>query len=148
MTTYRIKLTFAAPEIENFLGRNTLRMTVVASDAENLPNEIFLHQKTVVNAALDEAQDEFVSICSPYDLSDYPVNEPNPTQSPQFFRKSTIDILLPGIGYYSEVKEEIESQVTLLLHLLEQLEDLSVVDEVWIPDAPAADSSSSDSSSL
>jgi len=144
--TYRIKLTFQSPDITEFLGRNTLRMVVTASDAEDLPNEIFLHQKTVVNMALAETQDEFVAICSPYDLSDYPADTPTPTQSPQFFRKATIDILLPGIGYFQDVKNEIEAQVRHLLTLLPQLDNLEVTDEVWIPTAPVE--SSSESSSL
>ena len=134
--TRRIKLTFNEPEIEKYLGRNTLRLNVVASDAEDMPAAIFLHQKTLVDQTDSDQQDEFVAICSPYDLSDYPVDEPDSEQFPAFFRKTEIDILLPGVGLFVETKDEIEAQVRHLVHLLDQLETLADVEEVWIPEAP------------
>jgi hypothetical protein len=125
------------------MGRNTLRLTATASEAESMPNEIFLHQQTLVNPITAAVQDEFIAICSPYDLSDYPANAPAAEQEPAFFRKATLDILLPGNAMWGEVRDEIEEQVRVLVALLDRLENLPVIDEVWIPDAPIDSSSSS-----
>jgi hypothetical protein len=134
----RIKLTFQSPEVAKFLGRNTLRLRVTASDGEEMPDEVFLHQRTLVDADTDEWQDEFVAICSPYDLSDYPVDEPTTGQFPTYFRKATADIYLPGISVFSEVKEDIEAQIRFLVQLLNKLEELDTVEEIWIPDEPSS----------
>lgn len=143
--TRRIKLLFTGPTLTNVPGRNTLRLTATASEAEDMPNEIFLHQKTLVDPGTDTTQDEFIAICSPYDLSDYPANEPDAEQEPAFFRKATLDILLPGNTLWGEVRDEIEAQVRVLVSLLDRLASLPETDEVWIPDAPADSSSSSSS---
>jgi len=134
----RIKLTFQSPEVAKFLGRNTLRLRVTASNGEEMPDEVFLHQRTLVDTDTDEWQDEFVAICSPYDLSDYPVDEPTTEQFPAYFRKATADIYLPGISVFSEVKEDIEAQIRFLVQLLDKLEELDTVEEIWIPDEPSS----------
>jgi len=133
-TTYRIKLTPSSPEIVKFKGRDTFRLQVVASDGENLPNEIFGHQRTLIDANTSTTADEFCFICSPYDLSIYPANAPAAEQSPAFFRKDTIDILLPGVEKYEEVWGSIQTQVCALITLLESLDDLNTGTAVWCPD--------------
>jgi hypothetical protein len=138
---YRIKLTPATPSIVKFEGRDSFRIQITASDAENLPNEIFGHQRTLVDPDTSTTQDEFAFVCSPYDLSIYPANEPDPEQFPQYFRKATIDILVPGVEMAQEVITEVQEQVCHLITLLEKLDELEAGTPVWCPDAP--DSSSS-----
>ena len=142
-TTYRIKLTPSAPTPIKFEGRNVFRIQIVASDAENMPNEIFGHQQTLVDPDTLEKQDEFCFICSPFDLSTYPANEPAPTQTPAFFRKDTIDILLPGVEIADEVIAEVNDQVAHLLVTLEKLDVLNEGAATWHPSAPVESSESS-----
>ena len=75
------------------------RLRIVASDAVDMPAAIFLHQKTLVDPYQSggTVQDEFVCICSPFDLTIYPENEPATGQFPAFFRKSVVDIILPSM---------------------------------------------------
>ena len=138
---YRIKLTPSTPSIVKFKGRDTFRVQIVASDGENVPNEIFGHQRTLVDPLTSEYQDEFCFVCSPYDLSIYPANEPDPEQFPQFFRKDTIDILVPGIEIAQEVITEVQEQVCHLITLMEKLDELEAAAPVWCP-SPPEDSSS------
>lgn len=145
--TYRVKLTPSAPETVRFLGRNTLRMRIVASDAENMPNEIFLHQRIPVDLSAGETQDEFLAICSPFDLSAYPVGDPADGQSPAFFRKAEIDVLLPGIDTSNAFLAEVVAQVSHLTELLQGLDRLETGQSVWCPSAPDEEDSSSSSSS-
>lgn len=139
--TYRIKLTPYTPSIVKLDGRDTFRVRIVASDGEGMPNEIFGHQRTLVNPDTLEYQDEFVFVCSAYDLSIYPAEEPSESQSPAFFRKDTIDILVPGVEMAAEVIAEVQAQVCHLVVLLEKLDELEALPPVWCPSPP--DSSSS-----
>lgn len=138
---YRIKLTPFTPELIKFLGRDTFRVKVVASDGEGLPNEVFLHQKTLVDPNTNSQQDEFVAVCSPYDLSIYPANTPAVDQSPAFFRKDTIDILVPGTEMAQDVINAVLEQVCHLITLLEKLDELEALAPVWCPSPPESSSS-------
>ena len=143
---YNIKLTPSTPDIMRFKGRDTFRLVVVASDAVNMPNEIFGHQRKLVDPDTNELQDEFCFVCSPYDLSAYPANAPDPLQSPQFYRLDTLDILLPSVTTYDEVWTSIQNQVAVLISTMKSLDRLNVNTPVWIPEEPASSSSSSSSS--
>lgn len=129
---YRIKLTPATPSVVKFKGRDTFRVQIVASDADNMPNEIFGHQRTLVDPHTNTYQDEFCFVCSPFDLSTYPANEPDSEQSPQFFRKDTIDILVPGIEMAEQVIEEVTAQVQQLVRLLVSLCEVTDREPVWV----------------
>lgn len=133
---YRIKLTPYTPEIVRFKGRDTFRVRIVASDATDMPNEIFLHQKTLVNPNDGSTQDEFVAVCSPYDLSIYPANTPAAEQSPAFFRKSEIDILVPGVEISSDVITSVMEQVSHLISVMNSLDEMEAQTPVWYPSAP------------
>jgi hypothetical protein len=142
MALYSIDLSFQSPEPIAFQGREVFRLVCLASNAVNMPTEIFGHQKTLVDPATGAQQDEFSFICSPYELSIYPAGEPNPTQSPAYFRKAEIDILLPTVRMFEDTKAEINSQVQRLLTLLSSLDNL-VLDETVTLSAGTDSSSSS-----
>lgn len=144
---YAITLTFQTPEPVTFRGREVFRLVCTASGGTNMPNEIFGHQKALVDPTTGLQQDEFSFICSPYELSIFPANEPSVSQSPAFFRKAEIDILLPTVTMYTDTKAEITSQVDRLLTLLEALDTLQVEDVVTLS-AGTADSTSSSSESM
>lgn len=136
---HRIKLVFSTPSIVRYRNDETLRLAVTASNGTDMPDEIFLHQKSLVDVNTDLECDEFVAICSPYDLSIYPANEPDEDQIPPFFRKATLDILLPGVGTLVDVQADIEKQVCRLISLLDDLDTVSEVTEVWCPNEPSSD---------
>lgn len=143
--TYRIKLTTQSPEVTKFKFRDVFRIRIIASDSEDMPSEIFLYQKTLVNPQTGEDTDEFIAICSPFDLSIYPANEPNPTQDPPFFRKDTIDVLLPSVETVDTFVTSVQEQVCHLISLLKKLDDISTTSVIWCPEAPDESSSSSNS---
>lgn len=131
--SYHIKLTPYTPDVVRFKGRDTFRVKIVASDGHNMPNEIFGHKRTLVDSVTNTQQDEFCFVCSPYDLTIYPANEPDPEQSPQFFRKDTIDILVPGVEMAEEVILEVQAQVNALISLLKALDRLNAADVIYCP---------------
>jgi hypothetical protein len=133
---YRIKLTAATPVVAKFKGRDTFRVVITASDAEEMPNEIFLHQRTLVDPYDNTQADEFCAVTSPFDLSTYPANEPSATQSPAFFRKAVIDIFTPGVEVAEDVISEVEEQVAHLITVLTALCETTDRTAVWYPSAP------------
>lgn len=137
---YRIKLTPSEPVRVILEGRDAFRVRIVASDGENMPNEIFLFQRTLVDALTERECDEFMCVCSAFDISIYPANEPSTTQSPAFFRKDTIDILLPSVTLVDEVIEAVEAQVGVLVQVLGQLDNLNEQEATWIPSPPPDES--------
>lgn len=145
--TPRIKLTPYAPELVRRKGRDTFRVKVQASDAANMPNEIFGYQRTLLDPHTGEQLDEFCFVCSPFDLVTYPANEPRAGQLPAFFRKSYVDILVPGLQTVQETLDEIEQQVCHLVTTLKTQCEVAALEPYWCP-APPPDAEPDDSSIL
>lgn len=133
MADYRIKLTPYTPEVVAFEGKDTFRVKIVASNATDMPVEIFGHQRTPIDPATSTYQDEFVFVCTAYDLSTYPANTPNMSQDPPFFRKDTMDILVPNIVAGNKVIEEVKAQVHILVADLFKLDALNLGTVEWVP---------------
>lgn len=108
------------------------RLVVTASHAAYVPTAIFLHQQQLVDPATGRTADEFVSICSPFDLSIYPETSPTPGQLPAFFRKSSIDIVVASQQMLESVWELIQVEVGSLVWALDRMDRLEVADTVNI----------------
>lgn len=131
--TYAIQLRTQEPSRELFHGRSSFRVVMDVLAAENVPLEIFGHQATLIDPTTEEAQDEFLFVCSAFDLSIYPANAPAEEQDPPFFRKSGIDVLLPSLELATLFIDSVKEQVNHLLRQMEALDDIEVVDEIWLP---------------
>lgn len=118
---------------------DAFRLKVTAEDAVGMPNEIFLHAKVLIDPDTEQQGDDFVSICSPIDLTVYPANAPDESQFPQFFRKSQIDILVPGQTAANEAWTAIYSEVEELVRALNRLDVLVEVETVFIGTQPDDD---------
>lgn len=95
-----------------------------------MPSEIFAHFRRLVDAETGRTSDEFSHVCSPFDLTLYPANAPDPAQFPQYFRKSTVDILLPSLAALEEAWSAINAEVGELVEALNRLDRLVVADTV------------------
>lgn len=140
-TTYRVKLTPATPELVKFSGRDYFRVQITASDALNMPAEVFIHQRTLVDASTNRQQDEFFAIAGPYDLSTYPANAPKVDQDPPFFRKSVIDVLLPSASMALDFIAAVNEQVDALIAAQASLDVLIEGEPTWHPSAPTTTTS-------
>ena len=136
MTVYRVKLTVQEPERVLFEGRDTFRVQIIASDAENMADgKIFGFQKTLVDPGTVTQQDEFCFVCSVFDLSAYAADAPNVGQDPPFFRKASIDVYLPSVTKADEFITEVRTQVDELITALKNMDELQT-ESTWHPDAP------------
>jgi hypothetical protein len=106
------------------------RLRIDASQPVDMVAEIFLHQRELVDPKTGEQQDTFVCVCSCFDLTIYPANEPDPTQFPQFFRKDHLDIILPGQSMAIEAWTAIYHEVLVMIESLNKLDVLQLGAEV------------------
>ena len=102
------------------------RLRIQAEDAVEMTGAIFLHQQTLIDPSGAEPQDEFVCICSPFDLTIYPENAPALGQFPAFFRKTVADIILPSMKIAADAWNAIFEEVNALVRALDKLDYLSL----------------------
>lgn len=136
MADYFIRVEFSTPEATRFQDRPCFRIVATIVDAINIPFEVFLHKKTLVDPVSGRQADDFVAVCGPFDLSTYPAYEPDVTIDPPFYRLPSVDFLVPGVGVGDTAIQAIEDQLCLLCELLKKLDRLSVVSNHWCPATP------------
>jgi hypothetical protein len=129
---YDIQIMFSEPARERFRDKPCFRLHCEVTDALNVTRDIFLFKRSIADPLNDEVIDEFIAICSPFDLSTYPANEPDAQQDPPFFRKSEFDILLPSVASVVEVRTSVTSQLVSLLNMLKNLDRLQDEEPFWI----------------
>ena len=133
---YRVKVQFETPVAAKFQDRNVFRIRGTIVDAENVPFEVFLHKKTLVNPDTLQQLDDFVAVCGPYDLATFPALVPQVGIDPPFFRKSSFDILVPGVGAADTVQKAITEQLCLLCTLMKKMDDLGIIQVLWVCSDP------------
>lgn len=128
------------------LGR-AFRVKIVAFDNELMPAEIFLHQKRLVDPYTSQQGSDFIAVCCPQDLVEFPVNEPAVTQQPAFYRLDTIDVIVASRAQALEMWEAVRSRVCVLVDALNRKDELEVKEDYRCGDALPTDESASVSSS-
>lgn len=113
---------------------DAFRLRVTASAAEGLDNEIFIHQRLLSDPEAVGIANDYVCVCTPYDLTIYPKNDPDVSQFPPFFRLSVIDILLPTSAAVEEAWIAIRSDVDSLLSAMARLSRMTVLETMRLGD--------------
>lgn len=124
------------------------RLKITASDAEGMPNEIFMHEQTLQDPYSQLVFENFVCVASVPDITIYPVGAPNATQWPPFFRKDSIDIIVFNQDLAEETWRIIQAEVTVLVESLNKLELMAPPEVVRIGDAVTSETSESLSESV
>lgn len=109
---------------------DAFRLRIRAHDAVLMPTKIFAHERRLIDPHTGNTADDFAFICSPFDCAIYPASEPDPTQSPQFFRKAVVDFLVPSEEMAMEAWEDIHEQVCRLVTAFNNLDILIEVETV------------------
>jgi hypothetical protein len=134
--SYAIKIQFSEPSQEVFRGRAVHRIRCDVIEAVDMPEEIFLHQKSTVDPETQTVTDEMITICDPLALSKYPANTPDENLDFPFFRLNYFDIYTPGPAGTEEVKRLTKERVALLIQNLTKLDEIADSEDVWIPSQP------------
>ena len=110
--------------------KEAFRLRIQAHHAVLMFEEIFLYRKSVVDPDAGTEMDEFMTVCSPFDLLAYPANTPNTSQDPPFFRKSLAECIVPGQAEANEAWLDIYEEVCTLVESLNKLDYLGEVETV------------------
>lgn len=108
---------------------DAFRIVIEAYDASLMPEEIFGHQKRVIDPWTGEEGEDFCFVCSPEDLVVYPANEPDPVQSPPFYRKSKIDVIVASRDQALELWDAVQTRVCELVEALNRKDIVQVAEE-------------------
>ena len=129
----QIDLTRYSEVIENVPSLETyaFRLKIVASNPVDMPAEIFLFQRNLLDPYTNQYVDEFLAVCSPDDILQYPVNDPGNTDPP-FFRKDTIDVIVPSRTFAEDMWSDIQNQVNTLIKAMNAKDTLQLDETVTI----------------
>lgn len=132
--SYYFNMRYETPSADELYGRPCFRLVGTMLEAVGVDPKVFLHRRTLVDPESGATADEFVAICSPFDLSTFPADEPAENQDPPFFRKDSFDILLPSVTASAETIAAVNEQLSRLTVLLQQLDSLVIAQEIWLPE--------------
>jgi len=121
------------------------RFIVEAYDPLNMPAEIFLFEKRLIDPYTGTTTDRFVGVASPFDLVVFPANTPDDTQIPAYFRKSLIDGILPTQAQADDVWQLIYEEVNGLVEAMNRMEQLQETEDVRCGEPSESSESASDS---
>lgn len=115
------------------------RMTITASDADGLPNEIFVFQRFPQIDANGQPVDGFVNIASPADLEETLVNAITDPTRP-FYRLASVDLVFRNEDLLNEAWIGIQSDVNELIQSLKFMSRLAAAEEVSFGDQSSSSS--------
>lgn len=111
-----------------------------------MPTEIFVHQRLPADPRGDTYADEFVFIASAFDIASYPIDEPDPSQSPMYFRKDYCDVVVASQSMADEFWDAIKQEVCFLKNTYDSMDVLTVAETfVCGEDSEEGDSEEGDS---
>ena len=110
------KSTVYVPDLQSY------KLVVAAVDAENTTDKIFIKQR-IHNFARGKFEDNFVGVCTPVQIEDFP--EDAPEEGSSYFRTSSIEVVARTPELIQDVFNSLLYEVKKLLLDLEDIENLS-----------------------
>lgn len=99
-----------------------VRFSIVATEATNVPAEVFLFGvRPRAPGATDDLAD-FQCVCTPPDLADYPAAAPTPGMDPPFFRLAAVTLDFRSRAKADAAYARILADVRLLLDALDAMD--------------------------
>lgn len=129
-----VRLSREEPERQENELAPSWRLVITASNGCDMPEEIFLFQRVYADDNHTTTVDQLITVCTPFDLTTYPIGSPAVGQDPPFFRAASIDMLVPSLDAADYAWEQIRSAVTSLVSQLDRLSTLTAIETVDIGD--------------
>lgn len=142
-----IKLKKFAVKNVNFQYLSAFRLRIEVETSHGMDPRIFVYRRDLANPYTNDVLDTFFTIASPVDMEEFPPEEPDSRKAYPFFRKRFVELDFRSTALADEAWKLIVEETTALVHAMNRLEGLEVVEEVWIgpyPDDPAGSHSEPD----
>ena len=133
----RIKLTITTQTVYTGTSSQSYRLTVVASDGNLMPNEVFRYSRIPSGPGYPTPVDKYMGVCTPAELSSLPINDPDPAAEKPWFRKTSLDLTLPSPKDATTAVEEIVAALSQLKSALDFTDDQTQPASFWIGTPPA-----------
>lgn len=130
----RIKLTRADAATQPYKRFEAHRMQVTASNAEEMPNTVFVFQRLPGTPYGSSPADDFVTVATALDLSAYPEN--TPVDGSDFFRKAVVVLDFHTPEAMLDAWNAIKARVAILKDQLDSLDVLEDGEFTWVGGAP------------
>jgi len=113
---------------------DVFRLRVEASDptASGADPMVFLYNRRPVNPYDGTAAADFVAVCSPTDLAEYPAGVPDRLTTFPFFRLDYVELDFRAARQAEACWLTIVAEVDNLLRALDRMDRMEVVDTVWV----------------
>ncbi len=115
-----------------------IRIRIDATDARNMPSKIFAYLLQPANPSTLARAGAFDHVCSPVDLEEYPEDEPEPFNRPEWFRLAYVDILVRSRLEADEFLSSVTADVRNLKRTLDLMDMLLPGGAIEIGDAEIA----------
>lgn len=134
----------------NSVTMDSYRITLRASDAVLMPNELFRYTIAPVGVSpVDGTQlpigaqawggpgvGVFDGVCTPPDLDEFPINEPALGGIPPYYRSAVLDLLFRSYETAQETFAAIETGIARLIRALNDHDGIGEVQPIWIDRTP------------
>lgn len=117
------------------------RMQVsVVDHALNMDPAIFLYLALPLKPEATEAEGQCQGVCSPSDLVDWPLNEPNEDDSPPWFRADTVTYLFSSEAQMEVAWVTLLDEVAVLVDTLNALDTFTGTTTFFVGTPPSSES--------
>lgn len=127
-----VRLEVLTQEVENIHAFGVYRVILRAYSATEMPNAIFVFRKEPLDDSIAQVVDTCMGVCSPVDISEYPINAPDPDKSFPFFRKDVAIYDFRSATHARAAIDEIKAQIAVLIDGLNATDSLLVSEDVLI----------------
>lgn len=132
----RVKLSVAT-SVEFVAGRaNNYRLTITASDANLMDNEVFYYRRYDSLPEYPDPVDRFQGVVDPKQMEEYPIDEPDEDLGHQYFRTDSFDELYLDAATADAAVADIVAAVNRLKDSLDYNDGLGPTTEYWVGIAP------------
>jgi hypothetical protein len=120
----------------------------VAEVTDDMTEHVFVYRRHPPDPYTGDIFDEFCTVASPVDLSEYPIGAPDPELPFPFFRKNFIEVDVRSAAAFEDTWNLIVQQVCALVEALDAMDILVQDDEAICGVLPPGSESVSESESL
>ena len=116
----------------------------VTETSPDMPKDIFVYRRHPADPHSGVIFDEFCTVASPVDLSEYPVGGPDPVKDFPFFRKDFIEVDVRSMTEFQDVWDLVVKLSCQLATTLDDAENLVMDEEMICGELPISSESVSE----